>query len=229
LPFTGSKAELQPEDREQLEDHLSRCAECGELARADRMFHSRVAKAMLAVTVPSGLREQINTRLAIDRSRVWRKQILKTSAVAAAILVLTVGAVAWWEGRRTTVDPQQIANLQDERIAASPEMVESYFRSKHVPVMMPPGFDPNFLKDRELVEFQGHTVPQLIYQRAEGMAKVYVLKKSHFNVDKEALRQPFMASKCTVEVIDSQEFLFVVVYVGDVQRQHFQNRNQVIG
>jgi hypothetical protein len=36
-------------------------------------------------------------------------------------------------------------------------------------------------------------------------------------------------SRCSVEVIESADLVYVVVYQGDATRQHFRGRNVVVG
>jgi hypothetical protein len=229
LPFASTPTELSADDREQLEEHLAHCPTCGEIARRERIFHTKVGRAMLAVSVPHSLRGQIHTRLAIERGHALRKQVLKFAAAAAIVLLTALVGWSWWSNKQTWIQPDEIAAWQDEQVSATPQMVQAFFRSRHERMEFPPGFDPNLLRDREIVEIHGHAVPRLIFQRGDGMAKVYVLEKSHFKVDKDALRQPAIASKCTVEVIEDRDYLFVIVYIGEVNRQNFQNANQIVG
>jgi hypothetical protein len=228
LPFAESPHDLSAEDRQALEEHLAQCPECGATISRERAFHGRVSQAMLAVPVPDSLRAQLHTALAIDRSRVWRRKIIQVTAAAAAVLLIAFAGWTWWN-RPQSVDLGSLAQLEEQQVGASPEMVNIFFESKGARMDWPPDFDPNLLRDEKMVDFKGRQVPQLIFQRGEGMAKVYVLRKSQFKMAKGGPRNWVGSKNCTLEVIEGPDYLFVVVYIGDVSRQHFQNQSQQVG
>src|SRR6516225_8528657 len=101
IPFAETPQEISAEDRQAFEEHLARCPECGAMVNRERAFHGRVSRAMMDLAVPDGLRAQIHTSLAIDRSRVWRRKLIQTSAAVAAALLLALFAWSWWNRPRT--------------------------------------------------------------------------------------------------------------------------------
>ncbi|HLW67513.1 MAG TPA: zf-HC2 domain-containing protein [Gemmataceae bacterium] len=228
LPFAETPQELSAEDRQALEEHLTQCPECGAKISRERAFHGRVARAMLDISIPDGLRAQIHTSLAIDRSRVWRRKLIQTSAAVAAALLIALTAWSWWN-RPQSIDLNVIGDREAQQVAPSPEHV-SWVMERHGGSMdWPPDFDPNLLRDEQIVDFMGHRVPRLIFLRGEGMAKVYVLKKSQFKMAKDADRSTMASNGCSLEVLETRDYLFVIVYIGDVGRRHFLVQSQTIG
>jgi hypothetical protein len=228
VPFAETQHELSAEDRQALEEHLARCPECGALVSRERAFHGRVSRAMSDIAVPDGLRAQIHTSLAIDRSRVWRRKLIQTSAAVAAGLLVALFAWSWWN-RPQAIDLGSIGQREEQQVAPSQEYVTWVMEHQGGRMDWPPDFDPNFLRDELLVEFKGHRVPRLIFQRGDGMAKVYVLKRSQFRLPKDGERNWMGSKGCSAEVIETREYLFVVIYIGDVGRQHFVTQSQQIG
>ena len=228
VPFAETPQELSAEDRQALEEHLAHCPECGAMISRERAFHGRVSRAMLDISVPDGLRPQILTSLAIERSRVWRRKLIQSSAAVAALLLIALVGWSWWN-RPQMVDLGSIAQLEEQQVAPSTEYVKWVIERQGVRMDWPPDFDPNFLRDEILVDFKGHRVPRLIFQRGDGMAKVYVLKKSQFHLAKDAERSWMGSRGCSAEVIETRDYLFVVIYMGDVGRQHFVTQSQQIG
>jgi hypothetical protein len=228
LPFAETPQELSAEDRQALEEHLAQCPECGAKISRERAFHGRVSRAMLDLPVPDALRARIHTSLAIDRSRVWRRKLIQTSAAVAAALLIAL--VAWsWSNRPQSIDLDSIAEREAQQVAPSPEQVNWVMTQKGAGMDWPPDFDPNLLRDEQIVDFMGRRVPRLIFQRGEGMAKVTVLKKSQFKIAKDAMRSRMASNNCSLEVLETRDYFFVVVYIGDVGRQHFMVQSQTIG
>src|SRR5262249_45945334 len=152
LPFAESPHELSAEDRQALEDHLAHCPECGAMISRERAFHGRVSRAMLEIPVPNGLRAQIHTSLAIDRSRVWRRKLIQTAAAAAALLLLAFAVWAWWN-RPVVIDLNAIAEHEEQQVGATPEYVNSLIKHNGARMDWPPDFDANLLRDEKVVDF----------------------------------------------------------------------------
>jgi hypothetical protein len=228
VPFAETPQELSVEDRQALEEHLAHCPQCGALVSRERAFHNRISRSMMDVPVPGGLRAQIHTSLAIDRSRVLRRKLIQSAAAIAAVLLIALAGWSWWN-RPQTVDLTSVGALEEQQVGTSPDQVAYVFNKQGLPIDWPPDFDPDLLRDELKVEFMGHRVPRLIFQRGEGMAKVYVLKKSQFRFPKDADRRWMGSKGCSAEVIETSDYLFVVVYIGNVDRQHFVTHSQQIG
>jgi hypothetical protein len=229
LPFAETPRELSAEDRQALEEHLAQCPQCGAQVNRERAFHGRVARAMSDIPVPDGLRAQIHTSLAIDRSRVWRRRLTQTAAAVAAVLLIALVGWSWWN-RPQAIDLTSIGMVEEQQVGTSPDQVAHVFDKRHdMRIDWPPDFDPDLLRDEQIVDFMGHRVPRLIFQRGDGMAKVYVLKKSQFHLAKDAERSWMGSKGCSAEVIETRDYLFVVIYMGDVGRLHFVTHSQQIG
>jgi hypothetical protein len=93
-----------------LRDHLATCSECDALFRAEMRLDAHLGRAMRNVPVPTTLKQQILTRLENQRWRDCRQRLWKTThgLVAAAALLLALGAVWWWFSLpRTSFDGQE--------------------------------------------------------------------------------------------------------------------------
>src|SRR5262249_21280792 len=143
-------------------------------------------RAMRDVPVPAGLRGRLLARLNAERdARHWR--VLKwSSAIAAALLVAVL--LTWnLRSKQLPINPQ---NLLDEFVAqrgAAPGQVANFSREKGVPIGLPSQFDYRYLDFYCLADFQGKTVPQLVFNRGKDIARVYVLGDQQFDMD--ALQQ----------------------------------------
>jgi hypothetical protein len=103
--------ELEPEEANALEQHLDHCPECHGLARGERRLDEQLGKAMRQVEVPPGLRDQILTRLEIERHDWYRRRFAHGLRIAAAVAaVLLLGWTAWRlaPGFAPPVDPERV-------------------------------------------------------------------------------------------------------------------------
>jgi hypothetical protein len=104
------------------------------------------------------------------------------------------------------------------------ESAEEFFRSRNMRTELPRDFDYNLLQTLSVVEMRGKPVARLDFAKGDSRARVFVLPKRDFRVQKDA---PFdvMGSRCTLEVIDaSPDFLFVIIYTGGGDHQMFMFR-----
>ena len=97
--FGRQGAELAPEDAAALDAHVTGCSKCADLARFERAFDDRVAKAMLAVPVPAGLKGRLLDGVSAQRGAWYRQKFYTLAGLAAAIVLVIGGVVAWQIGR----------------------------------------------------------------------------------------------------------------------------------
>ncbi len=231
LPYAALADELGGDERADFDAHVAGCSSCAGAAGAERSFDEAIGRAVRAVPVPPGLRGEIATRLAVDRGHVWRRQIVRASAAAAALLLVTL-ALAWYSSRKTEISSADLVQKMDQELQfvvnVRPDGVEEYFGGQGMRVKLPPDFDPALLTNVDIVEFNGHRAARLDYQHNEFRARVYVLSKRQCKVKKDGgLAVP--GSNCSVEIVELGDLIYVIVYQFDAKRENFLNRNQQVG
>lgn len=119
---------LDPEEEQEVERHLTTCAECREDERGIRETHERIAGAALAhASVPPQLKERIFAALPEAREeprrarrngrRSGRRRSFQVALIAAAaLLVIGLGAVAFYSAG--LFDPAETAALTPTEIAS---------------------------------------------------------------------------------------------------------------
>src|SRR5262245_58623225 len=85
-------AELEAADAENLERHLSDCAECAAAAQALGREDEVLGRAMSAVPLPPGLRGRLLTRLDAERDMHNRRQTRRWLTMGAAAAVVLIAA-----------------------------------------------------------------------------------------------------------------------------------------
>src|SRR5438128_6962678 len=147
LPYLALPDELAGEDKAQFDRHLASCPGCAAALAAQRTFDDRVGRAINNVTIPAGLREQITTRLAVERGHVWRRQLIQATTAAAALLLVTLG-LAWWASQKVDISADALARQTDDTlmvVVVDPAGVERHFRDQGLQVRLVPDFDANLL------------------------------------------------------------------------------------
>ena len=126
--------EFQPEERLDVETHLSACADCAQRVEAERKFRRAVRHSVQASRAPASLREGIQLGLRRQQRRTQHLQWLRMSA--AALVVVAVG------GGWITIRPEErlrfvedaakrhVKKLPFEISNAPPEHVEAWFDDK---------------------------------------------------------------------------------------------------
>jgi hypothetical protein len=187
--------ELAAEDVRALDDHLASCPDCGVLARNERRADEHLGRAMRAVEVPDRLREHLLARLEAERGdwyKRWAGHALRAAVAAAACLLLIVGGVYGWSQYRWLNRPvPDIGKHQSDIIAnlvSPPERadVEQKFKKQGFVTVLP-DFKYRYLKTYGIAEFQGASVPQLVFSldgddSVRENAIVYVLSDKQFKL-----------------------------------------------
>lgn len=105
--------ELDNPEKAELENHLAHCHECNTQALDQRRLDNHLGRAMRAVEVPRGLREQIHQRLAAERRAVYRRWAMRgmRGLAAAAAVLLVVGLWYWlYQPARPTLSADHLVS-----------------------------------------------------------------------------------------------------------------------
>ena len=224
LPYSRVPGELAPDDAAELSRHLTACSACAALALHEEEFDRSVSRAMKAVVVPADLRERIGTRLAQETGRIWRRNLLRGVATAAAVLLVVSLGLGWWNSKSAFLPEQFIQDADHNYILVvngSRESADEFFRRNGLRTGLPEDFDYSLVSNLMVVEFAGKNVARLDFQRGAARAVVYVLPKREFRLPRDSSRE-VAGSQCSVEVVDSSsDYIFVIVYMAGGQRQMF--------
>jgi len=231
MPFARPPAELPAEERALVERHLAECPACRESAGREQQFDAAVARAMKLVDVPAGLRAQIGVRLAAQHGRTIQRRTWQVAALAACVLLALSFPLGWWSSR-TDIDPNQLILFEEDQnnavvVNPSRELAQAFLRARGVDVELPTDFDYRLLTHLDVVNFHGKHVAQLEFQNGPNRAKIYVLPRRDFRLAKNA-ESSAQGSHCTIEIVEwSKDYLFVIVYYGEANRQNFMPRGVV--
>jgi hypothetical protein len=196
LLFSRTASELEAAEAEALAGHLEQCAQCGDLAGTQRQLDEAVSKAMRSVAVPADLSGRLLLRLAHEGNvRRWRR--VAAGAALAAALLLAVG-LTWffWLGAKTTPDYELVDAEISDKVRASPQTVEQWFRDRGISMEAPRQFNYALLTSYDTAQFMNRRVPKLLFfyrgERDSAVAEVYVLSAKQFHLDKDPQHPPSM-------------------------------------
>ena len=233
------RVELGAAEAADVEAHLAACPDCGALARAERAFDARVGEAMLAVRVPHGLKGRILDRLAADRGAWYRRRIWQGVGAAAAVLLAVFLGVNWERQRVQPLDPYRIAQAEANQPHSDPrgEEVFAWLRQQGIEANPSVVFDYSLVMAQGLTEFQGKTVPMLLFVRFEQggavhWARMYVVRSGQFDL-KHLPDESGVASSGNLQVQILRDLdrphrvAYVVVYNSDSLRPFLPENSPV--
>jgi hypothetical protein len=210
---------LDPADAAAVEAVLRDNPAMAEQVEREEKFNAAVARAMQAVPVPPDLCGLLLDRLAEERGRWYRRFLLRSTAAAAAV-VLAVLMIA--NGSRPRLDPEQLAPIYAAKIQAPEKVVHEWLREKGIDAADPMPFNYALLVDYSMAEFEGRSVPSLLFINHEEKAslRVYVVRARQFDL-KRSDAGPMSGGPITVEVRAGPErsgIAFVLVYTNTLDK-----------
>ena len=162
-----------------LDRHLAGCAACAADARTAASFDRAVATAMVAVTVPTGLRDKLLTIASVHRGGVIRRKVYQVAALAASIFFVTGLAFGVFSSSRAEDRPVPIMVEFSDRIYGDPEgALRDWLVAQKFPDQLPEPFDPNLLMSLGTEKVQGKDVPVAVFRHPKdrGFAKVFIFR-----------------------------------------------------
>lgn len=209
--------ELDPAERQLLDNHVAHCTECTALAHAESRLDDALETAMGQVPVPAGLKGRILARMATQRQpRRWRW-------TAAAALVVAAG-LGWYAVLGPhELDVTQLSEEIDFRTRSAPDAVEAKFSSEGIVMRAPREFNYELLDTFDTTEIQNRRVPKLTFlargQSRAALAHVYVLSIQQFKppaqYEERWVCEIVPASSHNIKILRDQsnpDFFYVVVY-----------------
>jgi hypothetical protein len=225
-------AELDAAETGALEEHLSSCESCDQLAGAERRADEAVGKAMRQVDVPDQLRTRILSRLNDERGekrRRWVARYLRAAIAAAAVLLLGLGLWRWFSAP-PVFRAQDYLSRANSTVFAPPtaEDVKARFAGQGVQTAPPTDLNYNYLRWMFLANVEGRPTPMLIFHDAAGddrhpgrpqHALVFLLSDRQFDLnalpDKPPSGTDNYEYKCDIHHVHGEPFGYVIYYTGN--------------
>jgi Putative zinc-finger len=222
--------ELDAAETRAFEEHLAGCADCDQLAGADRRADEVIGRAMRAVDVPDQLRARILTRLTEERGqrrRRWPVYTLRGAIAAAALLLLAAGL--WrWSMIHPAFPAERLVTQANDWVIAPPDrkQVQEAFKAQGVEMAAPADLNYNYVRFLFLANVEGRPTPTLLFNNKDknstsGLSQhalVYIVSDNQF--DAEALPANFQGGngyeyKCFIRRPEGDHFGYVAYYTGD--------------
>lgn len=179
--------DLDPDVAAALDRHLTGCAGCAAAERALTGFDAAVGRAMWAVPVPEGLRDQLFTEAAARRGAVRRRTAYRYLATAASVVVTCGLAFGVYSAARPQADIRAIVDRGDElgQPQGAERQIAAFLKAQNLPALPEP-FDPALFVFAGTESVQGRDVPVLLFRErtGPGQAKVLAYRSSAFKLDK---------------------------------------------
>jgi len=217
----------------ELDTHLAGCCDCSALAQNHRRLDDHLGRAMRAVEVPTGLREQIFHRLAADRSdrqRHWQAIGLRVSGIAAAVLLILWGWYAFYTPPPPIVYAESVgqtynisrldaeggdAELRKLRGGGSLNIAPTFVRYEYLVGSPALAVLPGVHESKGPVK-----VPQLVFvhQKDRGrtnVAWVYIVPNSQYRVEEPSNSDHGYEFRTDIRKSPRNDFTYLIMYQGD--------------
>ncbi len=213
--------EIDADDESALQEHLTQCPTCAAWVQRMSQFDAQVAKAMVAIPVPIGLKARILEDLAHERASWYRRRFWQATAAAAGILVVVALSMTWQANQKIDLSVADIQRDIDHRSMNQREAAYAWLARENITFNEPIPFDYRMLLSfgpQELVA--GKMVPSLTFVNfARGVhAKVFIVRGDQFKT--ERLREDIYSCQLSgyqVEVREDPRIphqWYVIVYNG---------------
>jgi hypothetical protein len=219
--FGRQGSELAPDDAADLHTHLTACPKCADLVRFERAFDDRVAKAMLAVPVPAGLKGKLLDGVAAQRGAWYREKAYAVTALAACVLITVGGVIAWQIGTAPVLTNEQIVREADDEVQNRTRIVSDVLGPRGLRFDPEKPFDLSQLEMAGVGRLLGREVPVLYFVNGakNARAKVYVVRKADFDwtrLSRDGSSVPSVYGHQVAVVGDNSrsDVAYVVVFTG---------------
>jgi anti-sigma factor (TIGR02949 family) len=200
-----SSGELDRSESDALERHLADCPECSIAAGIERQVDKSLGQAIQNVAVPADLRERLLAHLDRERSVLYRRwafrRVREAAAVAAMLLMVSLGYTYWQARHRTVIDTEVIVSEHELRGMRAEDLERWFYQEYSLTTSLPRNIKYVYLYDRALQDLEHRRVASLRFQNGENRAEVFVLTAKEFDLP-ACLAQPRAGSGgITVEII----------------------------
>jgi len=232
--FGRPGSELAPEDAAALDAHLAACPKCAGLVKFERAFDDRVARAMLAVPVPAGLKGRLLDGVAAARGAWYREKAYAVLGLAACVLLTVGGVIAWQVGTAPVLTPERLVREADEELQNPAKRVADLLGKEGLEFAPEKPFNLNQLVTVGDKPFQGKRVPFLLLLNGakNAQATVYVVRKADFDWTKlpqDGSSVPSVYGHQVALIRDARrsDVGYVVVFTGAGLELFLEDRSQL--
>ncbi|MBP3960369.1 hypothetical protein J8F10_34505 [Gemmata sp. G18] len=210
--------ELGPDVNAPLDDHLATCAACAANGRAIASFDRAVARAMLAVPVPAGLRTSLVAHVAEKQGAVLRRKAYRAVAALAASVLLVGIALGIFTNTRPKVETDALVQRADEQLSDPERATQEWLTAQKLPDRLPDEWALNYdlVMHKMHEKIHGEYVPVIVFRSSDprdptAFAKVYLFPNNG-RFDLKNI-QDAQASLTTARVVVGQGDLRGITYV----------------
>ena len=141
--------------------HLAACPKCAAAVHAERAFDDRVAKAMLAVPVPAGLKTKLFDGVAAQKGGWYRQKAYAVVGLAASVLLAVGGVIAWQIHSAPELNWSEIVRDHDQQEQDRAGNVRRFLASEGIQFHPEQPLDLNQVESSGMGELKGKKVPVL--------------------------------------------------------------------
>jgi hypothetical protein len=203
--------ELAGDDRAALAAHLRTCPTCAAAANAETAANAAIRKAMLAVPVPSGLRDKLQSEVAARQGAIWRRKAGRWAGgiLAASLLVgLTVSGVSYFT--RPAFSTTLLSDGLDVERLSKEQTVNDWLKSEGIPPI-PEQFEYAYHVDHGISPLLGMKRPRILFQNGQHHCRVYVFREGSVNAPADGWKD-VSGSEYNITTRKHDGWVYVIAY-----------------
>jgi hypothetical protein len=203
--------ELAGDDRAALADHLRTCPTCAAAANAEIAANAAIRKAMLAVPVPTGLRDKLQSDVAARQGAIWRRKASQWAGgiLAASLFVAVTVGVLGFLFKPAFSTTALVQDLEREGWTAE-ETVNNWLMSEGVPPL-PKDFQYAYHVAHGTGPVLGMKRPFVLFQNGEHQCRVYVLRRDSVKTPDDGWKE-VTGSSFNVMTVEHDGWVYVIAY-----------------
>ena len=221
--FFGRRgSELAPEDAAALDAHLAGCPGCAAAVQSERAFDDRIAQAMMAVPVPTGLKAKILDGVTAQKAAWYRQKAWGLAGLATAACLLIGGVIGYRILTAPDLIATQLISEQGDQIQAPDGYIDDFLDRRGYRFNPERRFDMRLFDDVAMGELRKREVPVLYFKNLQknAFARVYIVKDSVLNwktLPRDGSSIPGGFGLQLAVVLDTVrgDVAYVVVYTGE--------------
>jgi hypothetical protein len=220
--FGRQGSELAPEDAAALATHLAGCPGCTAAVQAERAFDDRVARAMLAVPVPNGLKAKLLDGITAQKAAGYRNKAWGVIGTAMAACLLVGGVIAYRISSAPDLIATELISAQGDQYQNPEGYIEEFLSAEGYRFNPQRRFDLRLFDDVAMGKLRNRDVPVLYFKNLQknAFARVYIVKDSVLNWkalprDGSSIPGTFGLQLAVVPDAVRGDVAYVVIYTGE--------------
>lgn len=234
--FGRGGTELAADDAAALNAHLATCPQCAASIQRERAFDDRIAKAMLAVPVPSNLKAKLLDQATTQTTAKVRHKAYAAAGVVVVLLAAVGGVIGYQILSAPTLDLNTVLTDEDEKARDPQHYVHRLLADQGVTFDPEQRFDMNMLASVGRERLQGKEVPTLkfVNARKNSWAKVFIVRANQFdwgNLPKNGATvqsiEGFGHQAVIIPHVQRGDTAYVVIFTGDSLELFLENNSSL--